>query len=129
MNSWRVISWLSLFLAMGLKSATGAGQKPDACQSRKVSEQPTIDYQVRGGLTGKLDNWLIYGDGLLCRWGGVDSIRLPFPGFRVPARRHLMETGKIPQAKVAETLDEATRLGFSGCQKEKDVKALPALNA
>jgi len=40
-----------------------------------------------------------------------------------------METGKIPQAKVAETLDEATRLGFSGCQKEKDVKALPALNA
>jgi len=102
---------------MGLKSATGAGQKPDACHSRRVNEQPAIDYEVRGGLTGGLDNWLVYRDGLLCRWGGVDLIRLPLPGFRVPARRHLKESGKIPQANVAEILNEATRLGFFGMPK------------
>jgi len=77
-------------------SGTASGQQPDACQSRK-GDKPVIEYKTKGGLTGSLNEWLIYSDGLVCR--------------------NMVNEGKISPAKLTYLLDESMRLGFFAMPK------------
>ena len=78
-------------------SGIASARQPDVCKAKEGRERPAVDYQVQGGLTGGLTNWLIYSDGVVCELSG---------------RTTLNERGRIPKDKVTDLVDELGRMGF-----------------
>ncbi len=118
MNIKSAFCCLSMPLIIFVGTVSAEGQQPVPCRPRKDADRPAIVCRVGGGLTGAVEEWIVYADGLVCMGSGTEPVSLVLGGSVGPKWTYT-EKGKMPPYKVVELVDTVSKLGFFTMKSER----------